>query len=1458
MKDFCHLHLHGTNSLLDGLGTAKQYAVRAKELGMKHLALTNHSNIDGVIEFQKACDKEGVHAVFGCLMKGQPIICETGVRSVEKIQKGDFVFTHKGRFRPVTRIMQRDYEGLFYKIKLAGMSERILTVTEEHPILVKNGKGELKWLKPSEISFGRLNKIGGVNCWKSWVCFPKIKNEKKMVRIDLLDYLPKGFYCNNGKISKSKQKRFDRDIHWNVFSKLILDEDVAYFLGLFIGDGSTNFRDGKAISSNLTFGIHKLLIARWVSGFLRKRFGIVVGETIRREKSTIELVFSCRPINEWLYQYCGRGAHNKRVPFDIFKCKKEIRQKVIQGLIDTDGKNPCAEKNKSKQICFKVSSRGLAWQFKTLIASLGFWSNVGTVKQCVKGKKCLSYSVTYSPYRKYSRTMEDEKFVYYPIKEISSFRGNAKVYNFEVKDDNSYVSDFVLHNCEMYVVPDRRIHGEKEKRGHIVLLIKNESGWKTICRMLTEANLTGFYYKPRIDYQMLDDYDLSGLIALTACPASFVHLPGGEELLLRIKKKTDIYLEIHPHSVPRFYPHFGKMILLHKKHNIPYVACNDAHYVMKEDTEAHNVLLCVQTKKSMADTDKLEFEGKTIYLASRKEMYSLFLKQGLFEPKDVIHALDNSLKIAEQCTFRLEKRPVSLPKAHRDVSDSFAYLKDLCCRRLRSKAFPGFIRPDKYEERLRYELELIRKKKFSRYFLIVEDLMSWCRANNILTGAGRGSVGGSLVAYLLRITTVDPIKYDLLFSRFISEDRIDLPDIDMDFEDIKREKVQQYLAEKYGKDNVFGISTFIKMKGKTVVRDVARVFDVPLSEVNVFSKNMELDPESESNIEENFKTSEGQEFDRKYPQVKKFALKLENMTKSAGVHAAGLVISPQKLSEFDRGNICMRKGIPVVNWSMTDAEYMGLVKFDLLGLNTLTILRETADEVLRKKDIKINFPEIVPDDSEIFSMISNGETAGIFQVSTWAMTDLVKRMKIDNFNDLVASLALVRPGPTDSGMTDEYIRRKHGGQWRKGHPIKEEILKETYGVCVYQEQVMQMIHQMAGLPYSVADEIRKVIGKKRSAKEFEPYKKQFVDGCLKEKTFSEAEANEFWEGLLKWANYGFNRSHSVGYSLLAYWTAYCKYYYPEEFLCACLTYGGESHKEEYVKMAKNKGYSLIPPKLKISDPVKWKIVQGNLYMPFKEIKGVGDKALEQLGKMDRRVQYSFFKTEAVTVVEGKLGEILNDIQAHDPDAIPQDVGKYLTFNFFDEETLRVIPERKQFEGYHSKELASCTLCPLHRECTKPVPPSQGRTNIAIVGEAPGNEEDEQGKGFVGRAGKLLWDTMKELGYRRTYFHVSNCCHCYPAESKTPTRDQIQICTETYLKEELRQIDCKYALVFGNTGLFAFKGREGGIMRMNGTIEYSQRFGCNVCYVIHPALVLRDPEKQGMFEEGIKNFLGVLK
>ena len=685
---------------------------------------------------------------------------------------------------------------------------------------------------------------------------------------------------------------------------------------------------------------------------------------------------------------------------------------------------------------------------------------------------------------------------------------------------------------EFYMVPDVTIHEKGEKRAHIVVFARNKNGWGNILKLITKSYLEGFYYKPRIQPSWLYEH-IDGLLITTACSSSFLMFDWGEEVLKKLIElnKENVFLEVMPHQFPEQLQLNKLCLELSKKYGLKLVCSNDLHYVRKEDAICQEVLLAVQTKKLWSDPNRWKFQDAgSYYLKDKIDMASGFRKQGVLEWEDYNQALKNTLEVAEKCSefTHIDKKRISLPVVPELAwEDDEKALKMLC---LEGFAKLRVENRDLYQQRLDEELDLIIKKNFTRYFLIVWELVKWCKDNDIMTGWNRGSAGSSLVCYCLGITKIDPIKYNLLFARFISSDRKDFPDVDVDIEDVKRHLVREHIEKTYGKWNVVGLSTFSIMKGKSALRDVSRVFSVPLIDINIACNAIESKLKGEEGYENTIadafeNTEEGRRFAKKYPEVAEIAIKTEGTVRQRGVHASALIIANEDLRNGNRCALVLGKDKePLINWDKDDAEYMGLMKMDLLGLSMLSILKEAQNLIKENHNIDIDFDKIPFTDKRVFREFSAGNNIGCFQVGSPGLMEYCKKLGIEDFNMLVNATALYRPGTLRNGESDVFIQRKRGDrEVPKQHPLVDKITKDTYGILLFQESIMQLANEVAGLEWAITEKIRKVIAKSKGQEALREYADMFIQGCIKNKTLSEEEATELWEKIATCGDYLFNK-----------------------------------------------------------------------------------------------------------------------------------------------------------------------------------------------------------------------------------------------------------------------------------------------------------------------------------------------
>jgi len=714
--------------------------------------------------------------------------------------------------------------------------------------------------------------------------------------------------------------------------------------------------------------------------------------------------------------------------------------------------------------------------------------------------------------------------------------------------------------CEIYVASGKmqdKQPGIDNARYHMILLAKNEQGYKNLVKLVTKAHLEGFYYKPRIDEQLLQECS-EGLIGMSAC------LQGKIPRLLLANKyeeaealakqyealfgKGSFYLELQPHQkIPEQLTLNKKLIELSKKTGVPLVATNDIHYLRKEDSEAQDILMLINTGADINDPERLSMTQDDFSMLSPEEMAGFF--------KDTPEAIENTQKIVAQCDFNFELGKTKLPNfpVPGDKTPE-QYLTELCEAGLKKRygAVTDEEQIKKIRERMNYELSVINKTGFAGYILIVQDFVNWAKENRIIVGPGRGSAGGSLVAYLTNTTNVDPIKHDLLFERFLNPERISMPDIDLDFADRRRDEVIKYVAEKYGQDHVAQIITFGTMAARAVIRDVGRALQYTYSYCDEMAKMIPLGMDLNETLEKVDEFKERYENDEMATRLIDLGKKLEGVARHASTHACGVVISAKPLTDIvplqmptksDSGVITQFEGHSI--------EDLGLLKMDFLGLKNLTIIEDTLARIyVIHNNLKIDLDNIPYDDEKTYELLQNALTTSVFQLESDGMKRYLKELHPTTFEDITAMVALYRPGPMQ--FIPDYISRKHGNQAIEYiHPKLEPILKDTYGICIYQEQLMKIAQEVCGFTLGEADVLRKAVGKK--IKELlDAQEAKFVEGAVKNGA-SKKVAEELWNWILPFASYGFNKSHSAAYATIAYQTAYLKSHYPVEFMASVLT-----------------------------------------------------------------------------------------------------------------------------------------------------------------------------------------------------------------------------------------------------------------------------------------------------------------
>ena len=812
---------------------------------------------------------------------------------------------------------------------------------------------------------------------------------------------------------------------------------------------------------------------------------------------------------------------------------------------------------------------------------------------------------------------------------------------------------------EAYLTPTSRFERperDKNKRYHLTLLAENNVGYQNLVELVSKAYLEGYYYKPRIDYELLEEYS-TGLIALSGCLggeiAQFLAPDGSKEegnndevrsyenALLVAKKyqqifgKDNFFIELHNHGIPQQIEILSDLVKISKEIGAPLVATNDSHYVEQVNSSAHDALLCVQTNATLDDENRFKFEGSGYYVKSSEEMRELF-------PEDKYSdACDNTLKIAERIEYNFEFDKTYLPDFPVNQNQTTEEL-------LRSKVLEGANErykniDDEVMSRINYELDVINTMGYASYFLIVGDLIEFAKKNKIRTGAGRGSAAGSIVSYCLGITGIDPIKYGLIFERFLNKGRKSLPDIDMDFDERYRTDVINYAIEKYGQDKVAHIVTFATIKAKQAIRDAARVLGLPFSSGDKVAKLMppmilgntatiseclELDQDNNSGYSKEF-FSASEELRKEYgsdSEVKKIidiALGLEGLRRQDGIHAAAIVISPEKITNYLP---IQRKGENseiVTQYEMHTVEQLGLLKMDFLGLRNLSILDRTIELI---GDPQFDIDNVLLDDPKTFKLFSEGRMTGVFQLESRVAQTVSKNLNPKRFEDIVALVALIRPGPLGAGMHNEFADRANSRREIEYlHNDLEPILSETYGIILYQEQVMQIAEKIAGFNLQEADNLRVAMGKK-IPKVMEEQRLKFTEGAAN-KGYSEQFAIELFDQIAYFAGYGFNKSHSVPYALLAYQTAYLKANYPAEYLAACLT-AVKRDKDRtaiFLSEARELGVSVKTPDINVSFE-DFTVRDNEILFGLSAVRNVGDITAQKIVQ-ERKVNGEFTTVE---------------------------------------------------------------------------------------------------------------------------------------------------------------------------------------------------------------------------------------
>ena len=796
--------------------------------------------------------------------------------------------------------------------------------------------------------------------------------------------------------------------------------------------------------------------------------------------------------------------------------------------------------------------------------------------------------------------------------------------------------------CEVYVAPDNHKNrgAEAERSNHLVLLCENDEGYRNLIKLVSTGFLDGFYYKPRVDHELLARHS-KGLIALSAClrgevadallTEKYERARTNAYRLRDIFGKGNFFLEVQDQGLEVETRINRDLVALSRETGIPLVATNDCHYLTQSDSHAQEVLMCIQTGKTMSDAQRMKFATDQFYFKTAEEMAQVF--------RELPDAVSRTVAIADRCNVKIQRvsnpfPEFKVPEGHtadsyfeRVAREGFATR----AQQLERLAQENRLRHplSEYESRLNAEIQMIQKMRFAGYFLIVWDFIRYARSQGVPVGPGRGSAAGSLVSFALQITDVDPLQYDLLFERFLNPERISMPDIDIDFCMRRRGEVIEYVRQTYGAGSVAQIITFGTMAAKAALKDVGRAIDMPYGEVDKIAKMIPttLNIELEDALKQTPQLDSLRKTDERVKEMVEVALRLEGLARHASTHAAGVVISPQPLTEIVPLYKSNKDEI-TTQYDMNALERLGLLKMDFLGLTTLTVLDDAVRLIQQNRGVSVDLATLPLDDPAVYALFSRGETTGIFQFESHGMRDILKRYQPTRIEDLTALNALYRPGPIQGGMIDEFIARKHGKKKVfYDLPELEEILSETYGVIVYQEQVMQIANRLAGFSLGDADLLRRAMGKKKP-EVMAAQREKFLTGCLARKVPAK-KAERIFDLMEEFALYGFPKSHSCAYALLAYQTAWLKTHYSVEFVAAMLTSetGNTEKVVKYINEARSMGITVLPPNVNSSD-MNFTPVGGDIRFGLAAIKNVGENtvkgilaARESLGQFTNFFQF---------------------------------------------------------------------------------------------------------------------------------------------------------------------------------------------------------------------------------------------
>jgi DNA polymerase-3 subunit alpha len=995
--------------------------------------------------------------------------------------------------------------------------------------------------------------------------------------------------------------------------------------------------------------------------------------------------------------------------------------------------------------------------------------------------------------------------------------------------------------CEFYLV-EENIQDKDEIRYHLSVWAKNWNGVKSIMRQLTLANKQ-FYKRPRLTFEQALEFE--DCIIGTGCAIGVMAHPDYHDIILDLRTayRGNLYLEVMPHEIIEGANDLQKQVNdrcleLSTTYKLPLVATNDAHYVNKEDSVTHEVLLAVQSRKAWTDPSRWRFSGENFYMRDHKEMFAAFKEIGF--PEDAAkEAIKGAFEIADKIDVQLPEFEVHLPTIYEDEKQAF-YDKVLDGY---ENLVKGKVADDKpYRERLSYEIAVIAKLGFIPYFLMVEDVIAWARSQGIMVGPGRGSAAGSLICYLMGITQVDPIKFGLFFERFLNPERIDLPDIDIDFMDSRREEVFTYLREKYGKDKTANISTYGVLTAKSAFRDVARVFGIPPVKTNSLSKQIE-------DVESFEKVPELNHFRKHNPMIIEQTEKLVGTIRQTGVHACGMIVSSNPLNDVTA--IEHRSGADVINWDMRDAESFGLLKMDILGLSTLTVLKRAKDMIKENHKADIVFTDIPLDDEKTFELFSAGDGVGVFQFENGGMQSLLRELNASDFSTITDTTALYRPGSLNSGQTAAYCRIAKGDEYEDY--VCEElkpILGPTRGILVYQEQIMQIFNQLAGFSWAQADKMRKIIGKKLGKGEFEKHREAFVSGC-EEKDISSVIASELFDKMAEFAAYSFNKSHAVAYTMISYWAMYLKAHYPLEFYTAQLNSSSDDKIGIISREAEKRGMPIARPDINMSEAL-FTIQDGVIVPPFGIVKGIGERAAEEILKAREESEVRAFTSvddfkERVykRVVNKKVQDLLFRSGAYESLGLKEEDEEIRNKNFTELlPTYSTLPSLSKIGDIDKPALKSLltksTMCAKEESHESLMPKFHGNPSVMVINNPVKGEKDL----LTTESGKWYLSALSKYGLKSRDIYYTAPIKCAFPKGETACKECQAKCLD-YLREEIKAVRpkiivCHTANVFP---IFSVKDSMGAV---DGKVIFNKEFNCYILFCYSPQYAFYNEDKQPKF------------